>query len=401
MMITTKISISNKIYIEQVTLLYINPTGRSLVHFLPALIIYWLVRVYTNEKIALTWLGALLVITALRYVDIYITRRKLHTSTDYRSLEKKFALGCALLGTAYGVGLFLFLPHLPQFNQIAILSMVIAVIPVALVSFSTNKLSFMLFFLPALGLPIFQCLLLGDLFHIYIALFGAIYLYGIITLYDWNHDFLTEAINLRLTNHELVISLTNTNKQQEAINKRLEAISTVDSLTNLANRRYFDDALLRELLRSQRTKTPISLILLDIDFFKQYNDEYGHLAGDNCLRLISTVLQENVKRPGDMAARYGGEEFCIIMPDTDQRGAMKLAEQIKQDVVSLNIPHQKSRITNHVTVSMGIASMVPGLQVTTSTLINAADKALYTAKKDGRNLIRSSNIASTSEDHFE
>jgi len=215
---------------------------------------------------------------------------------------------------------------------------------------------------------------------------------------DWNPDFLTEAINLRLTKQELVTSLTNTNKQQEALNKRLEAISTVDGLTNLANRRYFDDALQRELLRAQRAKTPISLILLDIDFFKQYNDEYGHLAGDNCLRLISTVLQENVKRPGDMAARYGGEEFCIIMPDTDQRGVMKLAEQIKQDVESLNIPHNKSRITNHVTVSMGIASMVPGLQVTTNTLINAADKALYTAKKDGRNLIRSSNIASSSEE---
>ena len=392
MTITTKASIPGKVFIEQVTLLYINPPGRSLVHFLPALIVYWLVRDYTNEIIALTWLGALLIITALRYVDIYITRNKLHTSTDYRSLEKKFALGCALLGTAYGVGLFLFLPHLPHLNQVTIIGVVITVIPVALVSFSTNKLSFLLYFLPALGLPIFQCLLQGDLFHLYIAIFGVIYLYVIITLFDWHNDVLSEAINLRLTNQELVISLTNSNKQLEAVNKRLGAISTVDSLTNLANRRYFDDALQRELLRAQRNKMPISLILMDIDFFKQYNDEYGHVAGDNCLRLISTVLQENVKRPGDMAARYGGEEFCIIMPETDQMGALKLAEQIKVEVEALKIPHAKSMITTHVTVSIGTATTIPGLQMTTNMLINAADKALYTAKKDGRNTIRSSNI---------
>lgn len=395
MAITNKVSIPDKVFIEQVTLLYISPPGRTLVHFLPALLIYWLVKDYARDIVALIWLGALLAITALRFVDISFSRKKLHTITDYTSLRNQFALGCALLGTAYGVGLFLFLPHLPHLHQITIIGVVITVVPVALVSFSTDKLSFLLYFLPALGLPIFQCLLQGDLFHLYIAIFGIVYLYVVITLFDWHYNVLSEAINLRLTNHELVISLTNINKQMEAVNKRLEAISTVDSMTNLANRRYFDDALQRELLRAQRNKMPISLILLDIDFFKQYNDEYGHVAGDNCLRLISTVLQENVKRPGDMAARYGGEEFCIIMPDTDQKGAVNLAEQIKAEVEALNIPHAKSMITNHVTISIGTATTIPGLQMTTNMLINAADKALYTAKKDGRNLIRSSNIKST------
>ena len=306
MAISKTTSISDKVFIEQVTLLYIKPPSRTLVHFVPAFIIYWLVRDDISATMALTWLGVLTLISALRFLDISMTQAKLHAITDYKALEKRFALGCALIGAAYGLGLFLFLPHLPHLNQIAILSVVITVIPVALVSFSTNKLSFLLYFLPALGLPIFQCLLQGDLFHLYIAIFGIVYLYVVITLFDWHHDVLAEDINLRLTNHELVISLTNTNRQQEALNKRLEAFSTVDSLTNLSNRRYFDDALQRELLRAQRSKTPISLIMLDIDFFKQYNDEYGHLAGDNCLRLISTVLQENVKRPGDMAARYGG-----------------------------------------------------------------------------------------------
>ena len=395
MAISNTVSITDKVFIEQVILLYIKPPGRALIQIIPGFIIFWLVRDYTNELMTMIWLGALIVISGLRFLDISLTRSKLHTITDYRAVEKKFALGSALIGTAYGTGLFLFLPQLPHLNQIAILSVIITVIPVALVSFSTNKLSFLLYFLPALILPIFQCLLLSDLFHIYLALFGIIYLYVVITLFDWQYDVLAEAINLRLTNHELVISLTNSNKQLEALNKRLEAISTVDSLTNLSNRRYFDDALQRELLRAQRAKTSISLILLDIDFFKQYNDEYGHVAGDNCLRLISTVLQENVKRPGDMAARYGGEEFCIIMPDTDQNGALNLAEQIKSEVESLNIPHGKSRIANHVTVSMGTATTVPGLHVTTNMLINAADKALYIAKKDGRNCIRSSNITST------
>jgi diguanylate cyclase (GGDEF)-like protein len=392
MALTNSTSITDKVFIEQVILLYIKPPGRALVHLIPALMIYWLVRGYAPPIIAVTWLITLTVINILRYLDISSTRTKLHTITDYRVLETKFALGCGALGTAYGLGLFLFLPLLPHLNQITVLGVIVTVIPVALVSFSTNKLSFLLYFLPALGLPVFQCLLQGDLFHIYIAIFGIIYLYVVITLFDWHYDVLTEAINLRLTNQGLVISLTGSNKQLEALNKRLEAISTVDSLTNLANRRYFDDALQRELLRAQRAKTPISLIMLDIDFFKQYNDEYGHVTGDNCLRLISTVLQENVKRPGDMAARYGGEEFCIIMPETDQKGAYNLAEQIKQEVESLNIPHAKSKIVSHVTVSMGTATTIPGLHVTTTMLINAADKALYTAKRDGRNTIRSSNI---------
>lgn len=394
MAITNTPSITDKVFIEQVILLYIKPPARTLIQVIPAFIIYWLVKDFTNELMTTAWLGVIIIISGLRFLDISFTRTKLHTITDYRAVEKKFALGSAMIGTAYGTGLFLFLPHLPHLNQIAILSVIITVIPVALVSFSTNKLSFLLYFLPALILPIFQCLLLSDLFHIYLALFGIVYLYVVITLFDWQYDVLAEAINLRLTNHELVISLTSSNKQLEALNKRLEAISTVDSLTNLSNRRYFDDALQRELLRAQRAKTSISLILLDIDFFKQYNDEYGHLAGDNCLRLISTVLQENVKRPGDMAARYGGEEFCIIMPDTDQNGALNLADQIKNEVESLNIPHGKSRIANHVTVSMGTATTVPGLHVTTNMLINAADKALYIAKKDGRNVIRSTNLTS-------
>ncbi|MGH8119184.1 MAG: hypothetical protein ACRESK_01065, partial [Gammaproteobacteria bacterium] len=172
-----KASIPSKVFIEQVTLLYIKPPGRALVHIVPAFLIYWLARNYTDELLVTVWLVALLLINFLRFLDISITRTKIYKVTDYDALENRFALGCALIGAGYGVGIFLFLPLLPQLNQIAILCMVIAVIPVALISFSTNKLSFLLFFLPALGLPIFQCLLQGDLFHIYIALFGAIYLY--------------------------------------------------------------------------------------------------------------------------------------------------------------------------------------------------------------------------------
>ena len=378
--------ITDKVYREQIALLYIKPPGRALLHFFPAIIIYLLVMEYTGVKpVALIWLGLLMLFNGLRFIDISIIQEKIQVVTDFRMLEKRFALGCALVGMTYGAGLYLLLPQLPQLNQVAILAVVISVIPGAMVSFSTSKISFLFYFLPALGLPVAQCLLIGNPFHIYIAIFGCTYMYLVITLFNWNYDLLTEAINLRLANHELVISLTGSNRQ-------LEALSTIDSLTNLSNRRHFDDILERELLRAQRAGTPISLIMLDIDFFKQYNDEYGHLAGDNCLRFISTVLQENVKRPGDMVARYGGEEFCIIMPDTDQQGALILAGKIQKEVVLLNIHHAKSSIADHVTVSIGTATTVPGFQVTANMLINAADKALYTAKKGGRNLIRSSNI---------
>jgi len=164
-------------------------------------------------------------------------------------------------------------------------------------------------------------------------------------------------------------------------------LSTTDGLTGLANRRRFDEFLEREWRRSVREESALSLIFMDIDFFKEYNDHYGHLAGDDCLRHVAGVLGRLVQRPGDLVARYGGEEFACILPGTDQQGAAGLADKIMKSINGLNLPHVASPVASHVTLSFGVATMVPEKGQLAEDLIRLADRLLYTAKNGGRNRV--------------
>lgn len=175
--------------------------------------------------------------------------------------------------------------------------------------------------------------------------------------------------------------------QLEEANNKLQLLSSLDGLTGIANRRAFDEFIDREWRRSIREKTPMSLLMSDIDFFKKYNDGYGHQAGDNCLKKVAKVLSNCVKRPGDMVARYGGEEFVVVMGNTSIDFASKLAEQLRSAVVQLKIRHAYSDVADFVTLSIGAASLVPAPGLSYETLINDADKALYRAKENGRNMV--------------
>jgi two-component system, cell cycle response regulator len=173
----------------------------------------------------------------------------------------------------------------------------------------------------------------------------------------------------------------------EKANQKLERLAMIDGLTQVANRRQFDECLNTEWLRAKRNKNVLSLILCDIDFFKLYNDNYGHQEGDKCLRAVAQAIQSVVKRPADLVARYGGEEFVVALPDTYSEGAVCLAEQIREKVGSLRIPHVRSQAVPYVTLSLGVSSMAPRGEIPPENLIVAADEALYTAKKQGRNRV--------------
>ena len=174
----------------------------------------------------------------------------------------------------------------------------------------------------------------------------------------------------------------------ERANESLERLAKLDGLTQLANRRTFDVHLNETWKRLCREQKPLSLIMCDIDSFKLYNDHYGHLMGDRTLKAVAQVIQSAAKRPADLAARYGGEEFAIILPDTDQRGAIRVAEELRKAVLHLRILHQVSVTHPFVTVSLGIASTLPCGEPTTRSseeLIRNADRAMYQAKHGGRN----------------
>jgi len=173
----------------------------------------------------------------------------------------------------------------------------------------------------------------------------------------------------------------------ENANNELQKLANADGLTGLANRRIIDEYLDKETSRSIRSEQPIAVIMIDIDNFKLYNDNYGHIAGDSCLKKVSKVLKNSVRRPEDLAGRYGGEEFCVILPNTDMNGASFVAERIRGDVEGLNIPHAKSTIGSVVTLSVGISNRVPGSKSTPTQLLSDADKALYKAKSAGKNQV--------------
>lgn len=174
-------------------------------------------------------------------------------------------------------------------------------------------------------------------------------------------------------------------KELEAKNSELERLSSLDGLTGIANRRIFDEFIKREWLRAARDSRSISLILIDIDHFKKYNDGYGHQGGDDCLRKVARALAATVKRPSDLVARYGGEEFGVVMPDTDREGAAKIAEALRSAIDSMNLTHEFSTTTDHVTISLGVATMPPNGTTAPEELIARADEALYSAKESGRN----------------
>lgn len=198
------------------------------------------------------------------------------------------------------------------------------------------------------------------------------------------------AAYIRLLERNEAFQALRESKQKLAeANIKLQQLADMDGLTGLANRRRFDNVLQTEWLRAQRTGQTLSLLMCDIDFFKLYNDRHGHLAGDECLKKVATVLGASLQRPADLAARYGGEEFALVLPDTEAPGAMALAELCRQQIEALALPNQPDR---NVTLSIGVASMVPAANAVPLDLIDHADRALYQAKHAGRNRVEQATM---------
>ena len=178
-----------------------------------------------------------------------------------------------------------------------------------------------------------------------------------------------------------------TEEKLHALQKELEALSFKDGLTGIANRRLFDASLEREWDTARDSQQPLSLILLDVDLFKQYNDLYGHLQGDRCLTDIAQTLGLAAVGPRDVVARFGGEEFVILLPETDAQGARRVAERCQRLIDKLAIPHKQSPHGESVTLSLGVGTIVPGEGSTASAFLQAVDQRLYAAKQKGRNRV--------------
>jgi diguanylate cyclase (GGDEF)-like protein len=199
-------------------------------------------------------------------------------------------------------------------------------------------------------------------------------------------DYITKPIHWGLLRQRVrrLIQQMRLYQELEAVNQELKRLASHDGLTQVANRRRFDEYLHQEWQRMLREQGSLSLILCDIDCFKLYNDTYGHQAGDDCLRQVAQVIQNAAKRSMDLPARYGGEEFAVVLPNTDEEGAIQVAQEIRKHVKQLEILHETSKVCSLVTVSLGVSTTIPSVITSPELLINAADKALYQAKAAGR-----------------
>ncbi len=207
-------------------------------------------------------------------------------------------------------------------------------------------------------------------------------------LYEKNRSLaeITSKLEMELAERQRI------EEELEQANAKLRRLASLDGLTQIANRRRFNEVLNIEWKRQIREEKPLSLILCDIDYFKRYNDRYGHIAGDECLKQVAQTVAACARRPGDLGARYGGEEFAVILPNTDADGAMQVARNIQQDLRKLQIPHEASSVSRFVTLSIGVFCVIPNADTTPDFVVHAADLALYQVKEQGRNAVIFSNL---------
>lgn len=199
-------------------------------------------------------------------------------------------------------------------------------------------------------------------------------------------DFITKPIHWTILRQRVrhLIYQAKLYQRLEATNVQLQRLAALDPLTQLANRRVFDLVLERQWRLMLRNQIPLSVIFIDVDFFKNYNDTYGHQAGDHCLFEVAQAITAQIQRPTDLVARYGGEEMVVILPDTPSDGAQLVGERIIAQIRSLAIPHRSSTAASIVTVSLGVASIAPGYPLSAEKFMEIADQALYEAKAQGR-----------------
>ena len=211
---------------------------------------------------------------------------------------------------------------------------------------------------------------------------------------EWEIEFLrklTTQVTVAIQQSQLCCRL-------QTVNHRLQKLAILDGLTGIANRRYFDLVLDKEWQRLAREQQPLSLILCDVDYFKAYNDTYGHQQGDRCLQKLAQILQQSTRRAADLPARYGGEEFALILPNTNAPGALFLAHNIIRQLAQKHLIHESSQVSDIVTLSIGVTTKIPQPNQPSSTIIEAADNLLYRAKRAGRDRVAVDNWLSANQD---
>ncbi|MGD8525877.1 MAG: diguanylate cyclase [Thioalkalispiraceae bacterium] len=352
---------------EQVRLLHHQGFTIQFLGIITALICVTLLWKVADHFMLLIWLLVMVVISLVR---LSFTVKFIKSTLSEQDIIDKwgtgYVLGTLVSGITWGMLAFFYDPTWPAPYQVILFVVYTGITAGA---FNTNTPLFIAF--PAFYLPPVACLMVvmlkqrGEGFHELAALFMIYIILMYLSAIKF-HNRLAKSLQIRFENEQL---------------------ADMDELTGLYNRRSMDKYLASEWNRHYRSQKPLSLLFIDIDFFKQYNDTHGHAGGDQCLVEVSQLLKNNVQRSSDMVARFGGEEFAVILPETGEADAMQVAEKIHSGLTQLQIPHESSPVAAHVTMSVGVATMVPEQTDNSNLLLKMADEALYQAKNTGRDRV--------------
>ncbi len=327
--------------------------------------------------VLLSWLGLLVAVTGARFLTLRAFRdASPRSETDLAYWTKYFLAGACAAGVVWGLsGILLF--HPSSFPHQVVLAFVLGgMVAGALPLLSSVRHAYWCFAIPVVAPISIRMMWVGDRIHLVMGLLMVIFGLAMLATSAQVHRLFRDSEKLR---RELFSS--------SEVAQALEYLVRLDSLTGIPNRRLFEEELNKEWARAKRDDAPLSLIMADIDYFKEYNDHYGHPAGDLCLVDVAQAMHHTLSRPGDVVARIGGEEFAFLLPQTDLSGAISVAEQIHERVLALNLPHEASPVASHVTLSFGVSSSELASVSSPAELIRTSDIALYEAKRCGRNQI--------------
>ena len=384
--------------------------------FLVVLILYMLLfREFINETL-ITWFFLYTVLTLCRLIGVLAYQRRSGLSISSRMALNLYAISTVMAGFMWGVLSVYLLEVLDNELIYFMLICIVGLTAASVATYSTSRVCFLLFMVPALA-PLTVALFLQDetVFKA-IGLLIVMYIFSLLMSWMRINSLMTKALKYEIMHQRLAeekhqVNLLNQDLKNEivkreltekklidekdkaqALSEELMKLTSLDGLTKINNRRGFDNYLSSEWKRALRDQTSLALILCDIDYFKSFNDTYGHQAGDDCLIRVAIVLESFARRASDFAARYGGEEFGIILPNTGIETAATIAEQVRNAILDLAIPHAGSMANDFVTISFGISAMVPEQQQSPAVLVSRADKALYQSKLEGRNRITCSHF---------
>lgn len=328
-------------------------------------------------SVLLSWSGLLVAVTGARFLSLRAFRNASPRSeSDHAYWTKHFLAGACAAGVVWGLsGILLFDPA--SFPHQVVLAFVLGgMVAGAVPLLSSVSHAYWCFVIPVVVPISIRMMMTGDRIHLVMGLMMVIFGLAMLATSAQVHRLFRDSEKLR---RELFSSTE--------VAQALEYLVRLDSLTGIPNRRLFEEELSKEWARAKRDHAPLSLIMVDIDHFKEYNDHYGHPAGDLCLVDVAQAMHHALSRPGDMVARIGGEEFAFLLPQTDLSGAVSVAEQIRERILDLNFPHEASPVANQVTLSFGVSSSELVSVTSPAELIRTSDIALYEAKRCGRNQI--------------